>query len=136
MDGTDNNLSWNCGAEGETDDPQIIALRSRQKRNFMATLMLSQGVPMMLAGDEAGRTQQGNNNAYCQDNEICWIDWANIDRDLHEFATRLIAFRHAHPVFRRPAGSWVGPFMVRTATTSRGSVTLANRRARSRGTDG
>ena len=100
-DGTGDNRSWNCGAEGPTDDPQILALRARQQRNFLVTLMLSQGVPLLAAGDEFSRTQQGNNNAYCQDNEISWVDWANIDRDLHEFATRLIAFRHAHPVFRR-----------------------------------
>ncbi|MBA4143745.1 MAG: glycogen debranching protein GlgX [Nitrosospira sp.] len=100
-DGTDDNRSWNCGAEGPTDDPEILALRARQQRNFLATLMLSQGVPMLLAGDELGRTQQGNNNAYCQDNEISWIDWAHVDKDLQEFAERLIDFRHAHPVFRR-----------------------------------
>ena len=75
-DGSDDNRSWNCGAEGPTDDPGILALRARQKRNFLATLLLSQGVPMLLAGDEMGRTQRGNNNAYCQDNEISWMDWA------------------------------------------------------------
>ena len=75
-DGTDDNRSWNCGAEGETDDPAVRALRARQQRNFLATLLLSHGVPMILGGDELGRTQQGNNNAYCQDNEISWVDWA------------------------------------------------------------
>ena len=75
-DGHDNNLSWNCGVEGPTDDAEISALRARQKRNMIATLLLSQGVPMLLAGDELGRTQGGNNNAYCQDNEISWVDWS------------------------------------------------------------
>lgn len=74
-DGTDSNISWNCGVEGETDDPAINALRARQKRNFLATLLFSQSVPMLLAGDEPGRTQRGNNNAYCQDNEVNWLDW-------------------------------------------------------------
>ena len=102
-DGTDDNRSWNCGVEGPTDDPEILALRERQKRNLLATLLLSAGVPMLLAGDEMGRTQRGNNNAYCQDNEISWLDW---DLDEHRTAlleqTRaLIALRLAHPVFRR-----------------------------------
>jgi glycogen operon protein len=100
-DGSDDNRSWNCGAEGPTEDPEVLALRARQQRNFLVTLMLSQGVPMLLAGDEAGRTQQGNNNAYCQDNDISWVDWAHRDEDLQEFTRRLIAFRHHHPVFRR-----------------------------------
>ena len=86
-DGDNHNLSWNCGAEGPTDDPAILALRERQKRNFMATLFLSQGVPMLSGGDEMGRTQRGNNNAYCQDNEISWIDW-----DLSEDQRALLAF--------------------------------------------
>jgi glycogen operon protein len=100
-DGTDDNRSWNCGAEGPTDDQEVLTLRTRQQRNFLATLMLSQGVPMLLAGDEFGRTQQGNNNAYCQDNPISWIDWRHVDEDLQEFTERLIQFRHEHPVFRR-----------------------------------
>lgn len=100
-DGSDDNRSWNCGVEGPTDDAGIVALRTRQQRNFLVTLMLSQGVPMLLAGDEAGRTQQGNNNAYCQDNEVSWFDWSGMDEDLGEFARRLIAFRHHHPVFRQ-----------------------------------
>ncbi|HEV7930380.1 MAG TPA: glycogen debranching protein GlgX, partial [Nitrosospira sp.] len=100
-DGTDDNRSWNCGVEGETDDPAVLALRAQQQRNFLATLMLSQGIPMLLAGDESGRTQQGNNNAYCQDNELSWLDWEHGDEDLREFTSRLIHFRHAHPVFRR-----------------------------------
>ena len=102
-DGTDNNRSWNCGAEGPTDVPEVNQLRSRQKRNFIATLLLSQGVPMVLAGDELGHSQGGNNNAYCQDNEISWLDWdpAKIDKELLGFARRLIALRKDHPTFRR-----------------------------------
>ncbi len=102
-DGDDNNLSWNCGEEGPTDDSEVLVLRARQKRNFLATLMLSQGVPMLLAGDEMGRTQQGNNNAYCQDNEISWVDWEldQADRELLNFVKQLIALRKAHPSFRR-----------------------------------
>ncbi|MFO7983851.1 MAG: glycogen debranching protein GlgX [Desulfuromonadales bacterium] len=100
-DGTDDNRSWNCGTEGPTDAPDILALRARQQRNFLATLILSQGVPMLLGGDEIGRTQQGNNNAYCQDNEVSWYDWEHVDEDLLEFCRRLIDFRHSHPVFRR-----------------------------------
>src|SRR5205823_2824987 len=100
-DGTDDNRSWNCGVEGPTDDPQILALRARQQRNFLATLLLSQGVPMLLGGDEFGRTQHGNNNGWCQDNELSWFDWESADRDLLELTRRLIELRHAHPVFRR-----------------------------------
>jgi isoamylase len=100
-DGHDNEGSWNCGAEGSTDDPEILALRGRQQRNFLATLILSQGVPMLLGGDELGRTQHGNNNAYCQDNEISWYDWDNIDHDLLSFTRQLIEYFHQHPVFRR-----------------------------------
>jgi len=100
-DGTDDNRSWNCGTEGPTNDPAILALRGRQSRAMLATLLLSFGVPMLLGGDEIGRTQQGNNNAYCQDNEISWLDWACADRELLTFTRRLIAFRKAHPVFRR-----------------------------------
>ena len=102
-DGHNHNLSWNCGAEGPSDDPAIAVLRERQKRNLLATLILSQGVPMLLAGDELGRTQGGNNNAYCQDNEISWLDWnPNPERtQLLAFTRRLIALRRAHPAFRR-----------------------------------
>jgi isoamylase len=99
--GENENRSWNCGAEGPTDDPEINALRARQQRNFLATLFLSQGIPMLLGGDEMGRTQGGNNNAYCQDDEISWFDWENVDADLLEFTSRLIAFRRDHPIFRR-----------------------------------
>ena len=101
-DGESHNRSWNCGAEGPTDDAEVRALRGRQKRNFLATLLLSQGVPMLLAGDESGHTQQGNNNAYCQDNELTWMDWEHADADLLEFTRRLIQLRRDHPVFRRP----------------------------------
>jgi len=103
QDGTDDNRSWNCGVEGPTDDAEVLALRARQRRNFLVTLLLSQGTPMLLGGDELGRTQHGNNNAWCQDNEISWYDWSpDPGRDeLHEFTRRLIALRRNHPVFRR-----------------------------------
>jgi isoamylase len=100
-DGDSHNRSWNCGAEGPTDDPSIKALRWRQTRNFLTTLMLSQGVPMLLSGDECGRTQTGNNNGYCHDNELTWLDWEQQDCALLEFTTRLIALRKAHPTFMR-----------------------------------
>jgi glycogen operon protein len=100
-DGSDDNRAWNCGVEGPTDDPAVLALRARQVRNFLTTLLLSQGVPMILSGDELGRTQGGNNNAYCQDNETSWVDWSHVDDGLFEFTRRLIAFRQEHPVLRR-----------------------------------
>jgi len=100
-DGADDNRAWNCGAEGETDDPKINALRARQQRNMIATLLLSQGVPMIAHGDELGRTQQGNNNAYCQDNELTWIDWSAVDHELFEFTRAAVALRAAHPALRR-----------------------------------
>jgi glycogen operon protein len=100
-DGTDDNRSWNGGAEGHTDDHGVLALRARQQRNFLTTLFLSQGVPMLLGGDEFGRTQGGNNNAWCQDNDISWFDWGDADLDLFAFTQRLIALRLSHPVFRR-----------------------------------
>jgi glycogen operon protein len=100
-DGSDDNRSWNCGAEGETDDPEVLALRARQQRNFLVTLMVSQGTPMLLGGDEIGRTQHGNNNAWCQDNELSWFDWDSPDMDLYQFTRRLIHLRREHPVFRR-----------------------------------
>lgn len=102
-DGSSNNLSWNCGVEGPTEDPEILALRERQKRNLLATLLLSQGVPMLLAGDERGHTQLGNNNVYHQDNPLGWLDWTSSpDREaLTRFVQRLIALRRAHPLFRR-----------------------------------
>ncbi|MGH2944756.1 MAG: glycogen debranching protein GlgX [Solirubrobacteraceae bacterium] len=99
-DGTDDNRSWNCGVEGDTDDPAVLALRARQQRNFLATLFLSQGTPMLLGGDEMGRSQGGNNNAWCQDNEISWYSW-DVDEGMLAFTRRLIALRREHPVFRR-----------------------------------
>jgi isoamylase len=101
QDGDNHNRSWNCGAEGPADDPHINALRKRQQRNFLTTLFLSQGVPMLLAGDETGRTQQGNNNAYCQDNEISWLHWDKIDQQLLGFTRKVIRLRQEHPAFRR-----------------------------------
>lgn len=100
-DGESHNRSWNCGVEGPTEDKDVIELRNRQKRNFLTTLFLSQGVPMLLAGDELGRTQQGNNNAYCQDNEISWINWENADHKLMDFTRKLIEFWRSHPAFCR-----------------------------------
>ncbi len=100
-DGTDDNRAWNCGVEGPTDDPAVNALRARQQRNFLTTLLLSQGVPMVLGGDEFGRSQYGNNNAWCQDNEISWFRWEEADLELTEFTKRLIELRKDHPVFRR-----------------------------------
>jgi glycogen operon protein len=102
-DGCNDNDSWNCGAEGETGDPSILALRAQQQRNFLATLLLSQGVPMLPAGDEFGNTQHGNNNAYCQDSPLAWLDWNHSDeqRTLLAFTIELIGLRKSQPVFRR-----------------------------------
>ena len=102
-DGTDDNRSWNCGAEGPSGDPAVSELRARQVRNFVVTLFCSQGVPMLLAGDEMGRTQRGSNNAYCQDSPLSWVDWENAAEyaDLVDFTSALSALRRAHPVFRR-----------------------------------
>jgi glycogen operon protein len=100
-DGENHNRGWNCGVEGPTDDEAVNELRSRQQRNLIATLLLSQGVPMILGGDEIGRTQGGNNNAYCQDNEVSWYDWDNADTGLLSFVSGVIAFRRDHPTFRR-----------------------------------
>jgi glycogen operon protein len=113
-DGALLNRSWNCGVEGPTDDPAILAVRARQQRNLLATVLLSQGMPMVGHGDELGRTQNGNNNAYCQDNEISWVDWSNVDDELSEFVGRVIRFRKAHQIFRRRAYPtedvvWFGP---------------------------
>jgi glycogen operon protein len=101
-DGNDNNLSWNCGAEGQTEDAEILALRQRQIKNAAVLLLISQGVPMILMGDELGRTKQGNNNTYCHDNELNWLDWALVEQnaELHRFFRSMIAFRHRHPVLR------------------------------------
>ena len=100
-DGESHNRSWNCGVEGPTDDPEVLALRAQQRRNFLATLLLSQGVPMIGHGDALGRTQHGNNNSYCQDNETSWVDWETVDGHLLEFARAVTALRREHPVFRR-----------------------------------
>ena len=100
-DGESHNRGWNCGVEGETDDPEVLELRARQQRNLLVTLFLSQGVPMLLHGDEMGRTQNGNNNAYNQDSELTWMDWENIDEPLLAFTQRLVSFSQSHPVFRR-----------------------------------
>jgi isoamylase len=100
-DGTDDNRSWNCGVEGATDDPAVLALRQRQQRNLLATLILSVGCPMIVAGDEMGRTQRGNNNVYCQDNETSWLDWENADAELLDYTRHLIALRAGQPVLRR-----------------------------------
>jgi isoamylase len=112
-DGESHNRSWNCGVEGETDDEQVLTLRARQQRNFLTVLFLSQGVPMLVAGDELGRTQGGNNNGYCQDNEISWIDWAALDEPLLAFTRGLIELRREHPVFRRRR--WLQGFSIRGA---------------------
>jgi glycogen operon protein len=100
-DGESHNRSWNCGAEGPSDDPAVNTMRARQQRNFLTTLILAQGIPMLLGGDEFGRTQQGNNNAYCQDNEISWFDWESVDEGLLAFTRHVIKLRRDHPVFRR-----------------------------------
>jgi isoamylase len=100
-DGESHNRSWNCGAEGSSDDPEVLALRAQQRRNFLATLLLSQGVPMIGHGDELGRTQQGNNNGYCQDGDLTWVDWESVDQPLLDFAQTVTRLRREHPVFRR-----------------------------------
>ena len=100
-DGTDDNRSWNCGVEGPSTDPVVTALRDRQRRAMLSTLLLARGVPLLLGGDEFGRTQDGNNNAYCQDNPITWFDWSTVDESLCDFTAALIALRHAHPALRR-----------------------------------
>jgi glycogen operon protein len=100
-DGESHNRSWNCGVEGPTDDKAVLALRAQQRRNFIATLMLSQGVPMLLHGDELGRSQNGNNNGYCQDSPLTWIDWDDVDEGLLEFTKLVTRLRTEHPTFRR-----------------------------------
>ena len=100
-DGSDNNRSWNCGEEGPSTKPEVVSLRKRQKRNLLATLLFSQGVPMITAGDELGRTQQGNNNAYCHDSELTWLDWGGADQEFLQFAERVLGLRKKHPLFRR-----------------------------------
>jgi glycogen operon protein len=120
-DGESHNRSWNCGAEGDTDDQGVLALRSRQQRNMLATMLLSQGVPMLLSGDEAGRTQHGNNNGYCQDNELSWFDWEHIDQDLLTFTRTLIHFYLEHPIFRR-RGWFQGRAVNRVAQGIEGDI--------------
>jgi isoamylase len=100
-DGESHNRSWNCGVEGPTTDKKVVTLRARQRRNFLATLMLSQGVPMLLHGDELGRTQQGNNNGYCQDSALTWVHWDEVDEGLLQFTKAVTRLRHEHPTFRR-----------------------------------
>ncbi|MEP6814825.1 MAG: glycogen debranching enzyme, partial [Marmoricola sp.] len=100
-DGESHNRSWNRGVEGATDDPEILEMRARAQRNFLATLLLSQGVPMLLHGDELGRTQDGNNNTYAQDSEISWVHWDRVDRPLVEFTAAITRLRKAHPTFHR-----------------------------------
>ena len=114
-DGSSDNRSWNCGAEGPTADPAILTLRTRQRRAMLSTLLFSRGVPLLLGGDEVGRTQQGNNNAYCQDSEIAWWDWSSLDTELHDFTAELIALRHRHPALRRRTYP-VGPDTIRWFT--------------------
>jgi isoamylase len=101
-DGESNNRSWNCGTEGPTEDSEVIGLRKKQTKNFLSTLFLSQGIPMLLGGDEIGRSQDGNNNAYCQDNDISWYNWSSLDKDLLDFTSSLIQFRREHQIFHRP----------------------------------
>ncbi|HEX6713655.1 MAG TPA: glycogen debranching protein GlgX [Thermoleophilaceae bacterium] len=144
-DGSDDNRSWNCGVEGPTDDPAVLELRARQRRNFLATLLLSEGVPLIVAGDELGRTQRGNNNAYCQDNEISWVEWEPGGDDLTEFVAQVISIRCAHPELRRDrflaagdiawlrpdgrpmeAGDWQNPGSRALAAQAGGGVLLVN----------
>ncbi len=99
-DGENNNRSWNCGEEGPSGNSQVLELRGRQRRNLLATLLMSAGVPMILGGDEIGRTQQGNNNAYCQDNEVSWYDWDNVDEGLLAFTKRVVAIRRSTSALR------------------------------------
>ena len=101
-DGEEHNLSWNCGVEGPSDDPAVRSLRARQQRNFIATLLFSQGVPMLLAGDELGHSQRGNNNAYCQDNATTWLNWSEADQALTAFVSGLARLRRQHPALRHP----------------------------------
>ena len=130
-DGTSDNRSWNCGVEGPTDDPEINAFRERQMRNFFATLLLSQGTPMIVAGDEFARTQQGNNNAYCQDNEVSWVDWSLREkhRSLVEFVSKLTALRHKYPILRRKLflnGEYLEDLGVRDVTwVNQGGVQMS-----------
>ena len=129
QDGANDNNSWNCGVEGPTDDPAIHALRGQQKRNFMTTLLLSQGVPMLLAGDELSHTQQGNNNTYCQDNELTWLNWELTEEQQawREFVRACYTFGAPNRSFSAASSSRAGPFMARASRTSRGSSPQARR---------
>ena len=131
--GSDDNRSWNCGVEGHTDDEHVVELRRRQQRNFLASLFLSQGVPMLLGGDEIGRTQQGNNNAYCQDNEISWYDWDHADAGLLGFAQGLIALRQTHRSSAAGAGFRAVKSTASRSLTSAGSCPMARSWTRSSG---
>ncbi len=137
-DGTGDNRSWNCGAEGPTEDATVLALRSRQSRNFLATLLLSQGTPMMLAGDESGRTQLGNNNAYCQDNEISWLDWnpTPAGAALQQFVRQLTGIRARFPILHRRR-FLTGPASMRSSVSrmSPGFIHQANGRCSRGGLD-
>jgi isoamylase len=124
-DGTDDNRSWNCGVEGPTDRPDVLALRDRQRRAMLSTLLLARGVPLLLGGDELGRTQGGNNNAYCQDNAITWFDWTSVDDSLRDFTASLIALRHAHPALRR-RGYPVDPDAMRWMRPDGAAMTAAD----------
>jgi Type II secretory pathway, pullulanase PulA and related glycosidases len=120
---SNDNLSWNCGFEGETRIPAVVALRRRQAKNFIVILMISRGVPMLLAGDEIWRTQRGNNNAWCQDNELSWFDWSlvEIERDMLEFVRGMIALRRRHPSLTRNAFSPVTRYQDATFQISHGT---------------
>ena len=137
-DGESHNRSWNHGVEGPTDDPEILAFRAREQRNLLATLLLSQGVPMLLHGDELGRTQQGNNNTYAQDNELSWVHWDDVDQPLLEFTAAVVQLRQSHPTFRRKrffTGSTVrtGPKGRSGSTTSSGCTPTGTRWRRTTG---
>jgi len=124
-DGTSDNRSWNCGVEGPSADPVVTALRARQRRAMLSNLLLARGVPLLLGGDEIGRTQQGNNNAYCQDSDIAWWDWSSPDTELRDFTANLIALRHRHPVLRR-RGYPADPTAIRWFTPAGESMTAAD----------
>ena len=137
-DGETHNRSWNCGVEGPTEEPEVLELRERQMRNFMATLMLSQGVPMLSHGDEFARSQGGNNNAYCQDNELSWVNWPEPGKPppvLLEFTRQMVWLRRDHPVFRRRRFFHGRPWRGRTTSspTSPGSPRTARRCGRATG---
>src|SRR5262249_44098633 len=129
-DGWDENHSWNCGVEGETSDPRVIGLRTRQAKNFIATLLLSQGIPMLTAGDEFLRTQRGNNNAWCQDNDVSWVNWSLADKNSQflRFVREMIHFRKRHPALRRRE-FFRGEFAAPPATPTSGDSGILRRPA-------